>query len=137
MMAGPSTWNIDSVYRAAYLANECVSQGFVSPTTLVIGLKTREMRDEGKWPEFNHERFTKLEALWDVVEKRYMDVEGKKQARDERVARAPRMYICAAPGCGIEGTKKSALLQCSGTCPANIKPSYCSKECQKAVSLPA
>ncbi|CAL1699049.1 unnamed protein product, partial [Somion occarium] len=47
-------------------------------------------------------------------------------------SKAPNAYRCAAPGCGIEGTKKSALLKCAGKCPPDVKPSYCSKECQKA-----
>ena len=44
-----------------------------------------------------------------------------------------RAYVCAGPGCKVGGLRKKALMACGGSCPADVKPHYCSKECQKRV----
>ncbi|TCD68863.1 hypothetical protein EIP91_009577 [Steccherinum ochraceum] len=128
----PGVWNIDSVYRAAVFADDCVSLGFVSPIVLQIGAKIRELMKVPQIPEARHPRFKNLEFLWEAIDARDKEVQKAKQKRDTKVARAPTAYVCAAKGCGIEGTRKSALLKCAGKCPPEMKPSYCSKECQKA-----
>jgi len=129
---GPDVWNIDAVYRAASHANDAASLGFVSPAVLIIGLSTKQNMEEGQYPEFDAPRFHALEFLWEVVERREGELQREKERRDEKVAKAPNAYVCAAEGCGIEGTRKSGLLRCAGACPAESKPSYCSKECQTA-----
>ncbi|THH29707.1 hypothetical protein EUX98_g4488 [Antrodiella citrinella] len=128
----PDTWNIDSVHRAGVFADDCAALGFVSAIMLHIGMKIRELRALPHVPEARHPRFTKLEYLWEIVETRNQEMAREKQKRDQTVVKAPNAYVCALKGCGIEGTRKSALLRCAGKCPADVKPSYCSKECQKA-----
>ena len=49
--------------------------------------------------------------------------------------RRPKAYVCAADGCGLEATSKTALMRCAGPCKLEDKPSYCSKECQRRVSI--
>lgn len=131
---GPDVWNIDSVYRAAVYADECASLGYIPPIVLFIGKKVRELQAVPNIAEARHPRFTKLANLWEVHDRRTQEVLREKERRDEKIAKTPLAYICAAEGCGIEGTKKSALLRCAGKCPMDIKPAYCSKECQRSVS---
>ncbi|KAF9480881.1 hypothetical protein BDN70DRAFT_992367 [Pholiota conissans] len=59
-----------------------------------------------------------------------IEEEKKKQAMKRR--KAPLRYRCAAAGCGIQADTGRLLSRCSGKCDPDKKPSYCSKECQKA-----
>ena len=129
----PDVWNIDSVWRAGAFADDCASLGFISPVVLMIGTGIQDLMSIPEIPEARHPRFQEFVFLWEVVERRNREYDEEKKKRDGKVAKAPNAYICAAQGCGIEGTRKSGLLRCAGKCPSNIKPSYCSKECQKAV----
>ncbi|KAH6902669.1 hypothetical protein BKA70DRAFT_642141 [Coprinopsis sp. MPI-PUGE-AT-0042] len=54
----------------------------------------------------------------------------KKMAR-KRINN-PTCYRCAAPRCPIVADAGRMLSRCSGTCDTDKKPSYCSKQCQKA-----
>lgn len=137
---GPEVCNIDSVYRAASCANECAALGFVSPIVLIIGSHTQQLlADEDnlrKFPrELGHPRFKAFGDLWDVVARRESEMVKTVERREERVARMRNVYVCAAEGCGLEGTSKSGLMRCAGKCEGEGKPSYCSKECQKTVSI--
>ncbi|KAH8102279.1 hypothetical protein BXZ70DRAFT_1076798, partial [Cristinia sonorae] len=131
---GPDVWNIDSVYRAGGFADTCCSLGFVPPCVLFIGTRILDLQAQpnAALQGFRHPRFSALTFLREAVKRRGLEVEKESKRRDEKIEKAPNAYICAAPGCGIEGTRKSALLRCSGKCPMDIKPSYCSKECQRA-----
>ncbi|THH29703.1 hypothetical protein EUX98_g4486 [Antrodiella citrinella] len=114
---GPTVWNIDAAHRAAMHANDCASLGFVSPAVLVIGMTIKQLMEENKFQQFNNPRFHELEFLWEAVERREEEMKKSTEKRNEKVAKAPNAYVCAAEGCGIEGTRKSGLLR---------------KECQKA-----
>ena len=132
------TLQIDDLYRAAHLANGSASLGFVSPVVLAIGARVEMigLRQQATCPfrAVDTSRFAALEFLWKVTDARTGELDKKYQKRDAKVSQAPNLYICAAEGCGIEGTSRSGLLKCSGKCPLGVKASYCSKECQKAVS---
>ena len=73
-------------------------------------------------------RFIK-EALEEVVQ--------EQQAHARKVERATNQYACANPGCKIEALERASLRACGGGCAPEVKPRYCSKECQKKVQLPA
>ena len=124
-------WNIDSMYRAAFAANACAALGLTSPVVLYIG-KTLE-RAKFRSQEPQHKRFRQLESLWEVVDKRTLEFDYQLNKREEKVQRNPNAYRCAAPGCGIEATRKSGLMRCAGPCSPDVKTSYCSKDCQKKV----
>ncbi|KDR84457.1 hypothetical protein GALMADRAFT_262717 [Galerina marginata CBS 339.88] len=62
------------------------------------------------------------EAELNIERTRMMEKKMKNQSR----------YRCAADGCGIETDTGKMLSQCGGKCDMDKKPSYCSKECQKA-----
>jgi hypothetical protein len=133
-------WNIDALYRAGSSANEAVSLGLVSRTTLMVGYQIERVGfrrpETNRFPEWSTDRFEKLTELWEAIDKRSAEVEKERSKQDVKVSKAPLQYVCAAKDCGIQATKKSGLLRCAGKCPVPFKPSYCSKECQKLVCYP-
>ena len=52
----------------------------------------------------------------------------------EKVDAMPGRYVCARPGCGFRSMKAKGLRRCAGGCGPEVKPSYCSKTCQRKVS---
>ena len=87
----------------------------------------------------------------DVYESRNRQVEGEREKMQLKRLKNPRRYRCAAVGCGVEADSGKMLSRCksytlslyslplmrkyrqgSGKCDFDKKPSYCSKECQKA-----
>ena len=132
------TLQIDDLYRAAQLANASASLGLVSPVVLAIAGRVEKVglrrQADCHFEGIDTSRFEILEFLWKVADARTEEMDKKHQKRNAKVSHTPNLYICAAEGCGIEGTSRSGLLRCSGKCPPDVKPSYCSKECQKAVS---
>jgi hypothetical protein len=77
--------------------------------------------------------YEKLEFLSAALESRNAEIRcsAGKQKRDVNTSKSPSLYQCAAERCGIDVTKKSGLSQGAGPCLPDIKPSYCSKDCQK------
>ncbi|VDB87152.1 unnamed protein product [Peniophora sp. CBMAI 1063] len=73
-----------------------------------------------------HAAARELPFLWDVYERR-----GQAIAKKEVAGEAPSAFECARPGCGRGAEGKEKLLRCGGACTADVKPYYCSRECQK------
>ncbi|KAJ7198277.1 hypothetical protein GGX14DRAFT_470086 [Mycena pura] len=121
----------DHLYAAAMYADVSICRGLVSPNALhVTSVLTRSAT------QYNHDirnspRYRVFKDLWRAMDKRDEELAKEDRKRSAKVAKAPNAYKCAAKGCGVEGTSKAALLRCGGQCPPEIKPSYCSKECQK------
>ncbi|TBU29697.1 hypothetical protein BD311DRAFT_805996 [Dichomitus squalens] len=69
--------------------------------------------------------------LWRVEEARTKEWQEEQRKKHAKAAKAPNAYVCATPGCGVQGNQKKALMRCAGRCPTERKPHYCSKECQK------
>ncbi|KAJ7511774.1 hypothetical protein B0H11DRAFT_1952873 [Mycena galericulata] len=121
----------DHLYAAAIHADAAVSRGLVTPTALgVVSLLTRSA-EQYKHDVRNSPRYRIFVSLWRAMDRRDEEMAAEDRKRAAKIAKAPNAYKCAAGGCGVEGTSKKALLRCSGKCPAEYKPSYCSKECQK------
>jgi hypothetical protein len=132
----PTTLQIDDLYRAGTHADACASYGLITPIVLSIGnrIETLGLRRQADCRyRTDTTRFEMLEFLWAAIEARNAEILSEKKKRDKKTSKAPNLYQCAAERCGIEATRKSGLLQCSGPCLPNVKPSYCSKDCQKAV----
>ncbi|VDB84525.1 unnamed protein product [Peniophora sp. CBMAI 1063] len=47
-----------------------------------------------------------------------------------RLRYGTRAKVCARAGCGGRGTDENSLKRCSGKCPLQHKPVYCSRQCQ-------
>ena len=129
----------DKLYRAGFYADQCLALGFNPPIIVLIAsnienLGFRRQSDNRFTPGIDVSRFVALENLWEALDENKAAVANLNRRREQKVNKRPNAYYCATPGCGIEATKKSALMRCSGPCSADEKPSYCSKECQRKVS---
>lgn len=85
----------------------------------------REMKDAA--PSFG--------ALYTVCRDHTFALEERYEEMREKEARNPNAYACALDGCPVKAISKAALKRCAGPCPDEVKPSYCSKECQRKVIL--
>ena len=134
-------WEITHVSAAALSASECAILGFVSPTVLELScyfLKLFENHFD-MYPSRLRWLFSEecIGEVYVVARKWFAEQATQGSSKAEKKAKTPIAYICAAEGCGIEGTRKSTLRRCAGKCPMEIKPAYCSKRCQKLVCLPS
>jgi len=117
---------------AAYHANESVKLGLVSPATLLVGAKIREIGEVlGADVEQTGKRGKRFRPLWRAATRRREEIFAEERKRQRKADKTPNEYVCAAEGCGIRGEKKAALRACGGRCPMDLKPSYCSAACQK------
>ncbi|KAI0701404.1 hypothetical protein C8T65DRAFT_697043 [Cerioporus squamosus] len=123
---------------AAVHASHSVQLGLVSPAVLWVGFGVKDVveriqgtdvqvtstGEEVDWDgEFN--------PLWDVLKMRENEIIAEERRRRAKAAKNPRAYVCGAEGCNVQGLHKAALKACGGSCPVDLKPHYCSKECQK------
>ena len=117
-------------------ANESVKLGLVSAATMVVGMFMRNSAaSTGVQDTELAVKMPMFADLWGAVLKRLKVLEEGQNARERKVDRRPNEYVCAAPGCGIGATQRAALRACAGGCPKELKPSYCSKECQRKVRV--
>lgn len=132
-----SSCNVDALYRAARYADQCAALGLTSGTVQAIGqfIVTNSMRGpvpgQGRYTDPG--RFTRLDSLWEAIDRRTAEFDRFMQNLDDKVWRGPNASGCAFPGCGIVATSKFGLMRCAGPCPMERKPSYCDKHCQRKV----
>ena len=118
------------LFQAANYADGSVRCGLVSEAVLRTCERIQDFDYRLRYdPPFKS--FIALWAVWDKV--RIIRAREAEREQRDKASKAPNAYICAAPGCGIEATKKVAFKACGGPCPLNTKPHYCSKECQVKV----
>jgi len=134
---GPGTMNITHLYDAGNSANEAAALGLVSTAVLEVAQRIesagfRRPKDN-RFPEHSTERFERLTDLWKALDARIaLEMAEEDSKREAKVSKDPLSYFCASEDCGIVVTK-STLRKCGGRCPPALKPSYCSKHCQKTV----
>ncbi|KAI0822675.1 hypothetical protein BC628DRAFT_1388561 [Trametes gibbosa] len=121
----------DSMYHACAAANLCVGLDFVPPVTLRIASWLATTRARFGLDVRKTANFRDLQHLWSTHSNYISRLHLKEAARLKKIANAPHLYRCAAPGCAIQTTKKSALLKCGGSCSPERKPRYCSVGCQR------
>ena len=127
---------LTSLALAARHANESVRLGLVSHAALNVGLALREVGesvgvDVSRLPE-NAKEFR---PLWRAVAQRVEEIyaDARKLRKEPEDKNPEGGFGCAAEGCSVRREQKAALRICAGKCPADLKPSYCSRECQKKV----
>ncbi|KAI0350958.1 hypothetical protein OH77DRAFT_1430362 [Trametes cingulata] len=76
-------------------------------------------------------RYKPYTFLWEAFDAREAELAVERRQREEKIARAPNAYTCAAAGCGLIAGKKKSFMRCAGRCPPERKPHYCSKDCQR------
>ena len=121
---------------AIYHASESVNLGLVSPATLLVGMTMRGVA-LGSHP---NDPLTSRDSpvcapLWRAIDDRLAEVAAEEEARQRKVDKRPNEYVCAGPGCTVGAVQRGALRACSGSCPKDLKPSYCGKECQLKVRV--
>ncbi|KAJ7241492.1 hypothetical protein B0H12DRAFT_1133539 [Mycena haematopus] len=121
----------DHLFTAAICAEAAVARGLTSFVALQITDILSRFATQYNVDVRNSPRYGFLKSLWRAMDRRDEEMTAEENKRSAKVAKAPNGYKCAAKGCGVGGTSKSALMRCGGKCPPEAKPSYCSKECQK------
>ena len=112
--------------------------GLVSPSVLWVGFGVKDVVERLRGTDVQvtstgEEVDWALEfgSLWDALKRREEEIVAAERSRRAKVAKNARAYVCAAEGCNVQGLHKAALKACAGSCPVDLKPHYCSKECQK------
>lgn len=119
---------------AARHANESVKLGLISHSALIVGLTLREVGesigvDVSQMPE----RAKRFRPLWRAVTQRVEEIYEEERDLLKKAERKFDDFVCAVEGCGVRVQQKGALRYCAGRCPVDLKPGYCSRECQKKV----
>lgn len=127
--------SLDYFLLAAHHANESIKLGLDSPITLLVGMQIRQIGEVlGADVQLTVQRGKLFRPLWRAVSRRNEELYEEERRRARKMKRNPNEYVCAAEGCGIRGERKAALRQCAGRCPPDLKPRYCSAQCQRKVS---
>ena len=113
---------------AALHAAAAVRSGLVSQAVINIGFEAKKYIRE----PWKLEYFT---GLFAAVREAGRDMGRREDRWAERLADNAAAYVCAAEGCEVKGRHQSGLRKCAGICPHDMKPHYCSKTCQKKVSV--
>ena len=128
-----------SLRFAMHEASESARLGHVSAIVLRVGFTAREI-GEGLGVDFGQLvlRSKRYRPLWRAVDDRLSELyaEAREALHLKVVERNPAEYACGAEGCSTRAQSTSSLLKaCSGRCPLDLKPRYCSKQCQVKVRL--
>ena len=119
-------------------ASESARLGHVSAIVLRVGFTAREI-GEGLGVDFGQvvRRAKRYRPLWRAVEDRLNELYAEARAALDLTAaeRNPGEYVCGAEGCSTRSKSSASLKACSGKCPLDLKPRYCSKQCQVKVRL--
>lgn len=118
-------------------ANESAKLGLVSPAVLTTGFLLRDFGDAAGIDMSQMTRSRRFGPLWKTVTRRLDELYAEERIKQRKIAKNPVAYVCAAEGCGIRAEERAALRKCAGRCPPDLKPHYCSPECQKKVSVQA
>ncbi|KAL1938228.1 hypothetical protein VTO73DRAFT_11872 [Trametes versicolor] len=112
-------------------ANESAKLGLVSPAVLTAGFLLRDFGDAAGIDLSQMTRSRRFGPLWQTVTRRLDELYAEERIKQMKIAKNPAAYVCAAEGCGIRAEERAALRKCAGRCPPDLKPHYCSPECQK------
>ena len=123
----------DFLYEAAQYADVAAGWGHVSPAVLNIARHLLRLGQNNGLDVRHTKRYEPFEDLWKAWNVRVQEMAEEKRVKDAKAGRHPNAYACAAPGCGVMAKERKAFMRCSGKCPPERKPHYCSKTCQKKV----
>ncbi|KAF8957247.1 hypothetical protein BDZ97DRAFT_114645 [Flammula alnicola] len=113
---------------AAYLCRRVSPPGtHASPAVLTFMIHVLEPQSR-KVPELS----LFFSDAWKALEDRKLQMATGREKMEEKRLKNPNRYRCAAVGCTIEADVGNMLSKCAGKCDPDKKPSYCSKECQRA-----
>ncbi|TBU39315.1 hypothetical protein BD309DRAFT_872545 [Dichomitus squalens] len=119
---------------ALHHASESARLGHVSAIVLRVGFTAREIGESlGVDLTEMTKRAKKHRPLWRAVEDRLDELYAEARQALQSAERDPSEYICSAEGCSTWSASRASLRLCSGKCPQDLKPRYCSKQCQVKV----
>ena len=134
-----------SLTFALHHASESARIGLVSAIVLRVGFVAREIGEGFGGVDFGRVvgRTRRYRSLWRAVDDRLSELYAEARKAFEATATATAtaqkddsVYACCAEGCTRTCAKSStAFKACAGKCPADLKPRYCSKQCQVKVCL--
>ncbi|KAI0370959.1 hypothetical protein BV20DRAFT_1043598 [Pilatotrama ljubarskyi] len=110
----------DFMHLAAESADRAAECGVVTQGVLAVAryiARGGEMRGVDVRETVRYKPYT---FLWEVFDAREAELAEERRQREEKVARAPNAYTCAAAGCGLIAGKKKSFMRCAG-----------SKDCQR------
>jgi len=105
-----------------------VSPGVAAPPAVLWFMSQVFDRFSGMIPEL----YFFFKDAQRAMEERNAEIAHEKEVMEVKRLKNPKRYRCANVGCVIEANTGKMLSRCSGKCDMDKKPSYCSKECQKA-----
>ncbi|RDX43885.1 hypothetical protein OH76DRAFT_1560065, partial [Lentinus brumalis] len=118
--------------NSAFLANICARDDWQPRIVIRIANWLRSL--DYRYPGLRNEATQAISAmkyLWsayDAYSKRRIAAHVKEFLK---VQAAENVYICAAHDCDVQAMHKDAFRACTGNCPPETKPHYCSKLCQQ------
>ncbi|TFK92956.1 hypothetical protein K466DRAFT_658870 [Polyporus arcularius HHB13444] len=118
--------------NVAHFAMVCVNYDYLPPIVIRAAgwFASAKTLYDGVDIRWTIPQFAKEKTLWEAWDK-YVESQAAKESKQlAKVAKAPHRYRCAADRCGIRAMHKRALRQCGGDCAPDVRPSYCSEECQ-------
>ncbi|KAI1789030.1 hypothetical protein LXA43DRAFT_1022996 [Ganoderma leucocontextum] len=118
------------MFHAASLANGLVKKGFIPPVVFRIARYLHTFKAKVGLDFRVYSWFADLKYLWRAYDGYLFEQRALEEKRLARISKRPHRYRCAAQGCGIQAMHRSTLFKCSGYCPPESKPHYCSEECQ-------
>ncbi|TFK89504.1 hypothetical protein K466DRAFT_545150 [Polyporus arcularius HHB13444] len=120
------------MHNAAFNANLCARDDWQPRIVIRIANWLASLRH--RYPGTRN-RVTR--TIWDMKHlwSAYEDYTKRRIAAQIKeyyeVNTAKNVYICGAENCDVQAVHKNAFRACSGNCPPETKPHYCSKLCQQ------
>lgn len=125
----------NALVNAAFFADLCAYMEFVPRSVILVPDWLVYLSRRWGVDLRAHPRYSKFKNLFRVYEE-YLTAQAEAEAlRAAKVAQRPNAYRCAVPNCGIRATSRSALRRCGGNCAPDVKPYYCSMDCQERVRV--
>ena len=123
-----------SLKFALHHASESARLGLLSPIALRVGLIARDV-GEGLDVDFGQlvHCAKNYRPLWRAVGEHVDGLYAEARKAFETSRKEPPEYACRAEGCAIRAKSSTSLKACSRKCPSDLKPRYCSKQCQVKV----
>ncbi|KAI0697214.1 hypothetical protein C8T65DRAFT_755578 [Cerioporus squamosus] len=124
---GPSRYSL--LFFAAIHASVSAALGLVNEAVLDIGFAFKGSMEQVSIQDVRC--MQQFSALWRAVKAREDEIIEEERRSRAKQGKTLSVSNCVAEGCLVKGVLPSTLRWCSGRCPVDLKPYYCSKACQK------
>ncbi|KAH9893603.1 hypothetical protein C8Q73DRAFT_791435 [Cubamyces lactineus] len=120
---------LDNIICAINRANWLARMQFITPAVLMAGFAFKAL---AKRLGVDYEQFKHFRPLWRALEEREKELrEADRQKKRPTGSSLPGLFVCAASTCPVKKPDMHHMVTpCYGSCPLDIKPSYCSDQCR-------